>query len=244
VRCRLRVEPGGFEGWGVFRPASMTRARLVRPARMAERRSYLDLFARARLVLCRQERDGWLGIAAQGGDQRFAVEGLAPVHLVEGGQLFEIVTARFDGARLWFDAVDEAGGDPGVAAYLRESLAAMAAPDGLSRKGLTREQRHAYEINYEARARARERDARQEGEHRLRGALRHAGADLRDFADAGDAYRVSFEVDGRRHTSVIRKRDLTVQAAGICLSGQDASFDLQSLVGVLRESQGRGMRWT
>jgi hypothetical protein len=70
--------------------------------------------------------------------------------------------------------------------------------------------------------------------------LAHAGADLRDFADRGDVYRVTYTVDGRRHTSVVNKNDLTVQSAGVCLSGGDRAFDLHSLVGVLREGERKG----
>lgn len=66
-------------------------------------------------------------------------------------------------------------------------------------------------------------------------ALAHAGADLCDFTDVEDSYRVTFTVDGHRHVSVVSKADLTVQSAGICLSGEDEKFDLNSLVGVLRE---------
>jgi hypothetical protein len=83
-------------------------------------------------------------------------------------------------------------------------------------------------------------DARASGERRLREALEHAGATLRDFAERGDVYSVSYTVDGQRHTSIVGKADLGVQTAGICLSGEDRKFDLHSLVGVLREGRGTG----
>src|SRR4051794_20322752 len=52
VRCTLAVEPADFEGFGVFRPASHTLARLVREARMGERLRYIELFPAVRFVLC------------------------------------------------------------------------------------------------------------------------------------------------------------------------------------------------
>jgi hypothetical protein len=237
VHCRLKVEPEDFEGWGVFQAVSHTRANLIARATMSARRKYLVLFPAARLILCQQVHSQWHAIAAHRGDSRFAIEGLAPVRLVAPGEgeLFDTVVARFDGGFFWFDEIDGRG-DPAAAAYLRESLAAMREPRHLKRGGLTAEQRTAYALNYAQRLEEIMKDRKAAAESRLRAALDHAGADLRDYADRGDVYRVTYEVDGRRHTSVVRKDDLTVQTAGICLAGQDRNFDLASLVGVLREA--------
>jgi hypothetical protein len=145
-------------------------------------------------------------------------------------------TDRREGAeRFWFDE-PETRADPAAATALRQALAKMTEPNKLDRPGLMLGQRLAYLLNYRARLKAMVEDERQVGERRLREALAHAGAELRDFAERRDEYRVTFRVNGRQHTSMIRKGDLTVRSAGICLSGRDQNFDLNSLVGVLRES--------
>ena len=239
VVCRLQVTPRDFEGWGVFRPTSATTAELVRPARLSERRQYLDLLPMLRMIVCLHEGDQWLAIPAHRADTRFQIEGLVPVRLVEEAQLFEVPITRFDGAQCWYDGPDPRR-DPGTAAYLREALGRMVEPDQLSRPGLTAEERAAYVANYAPRLQAELEARRDRVEERIRAALAHAGAAFRDYQDRGDVYRITYEVDGRRHVSVVAQQDLSVQVAGICLSGQDRRFDLQSLVGVLREAEGSG----
>jgi hypothetical protein len=239
VRCQLKVEPGDFEGWGVFRPASHSLARLVRAASMAERRRYLELFPAVALILCRKDSRDWSALPANRSDGRFEVEGGIPVRLAEEGDAFDTVRARFDGSQFWFDEADGRA-DPGAAAYLRQSLAALLEPARLDRPGLTAGQREAYAHAHAERLRQEFEDEQARGEGRVRSALAHAGAQLRDFADRGDVYRVTYTVDGRRHTSVVNKSDLTVQSAGVCLSGGDRAFDLHSLVGVLRDGERRG----
>ena len=258
VRCELRGEPADFEGWGVFRPLSYDTARLQRAATMGERRQYLALFPAASLVLCARGATGngdsaaatWLAMPAGRGDARFELTGMAPVRLVEDAELFDTVRARFDGANFWFEDLDGRA-DPGAAAFLRQWIGEMADPRRVDRPGMTAVQREAYAAVYAERlrraeaerlatARAAALDARASGEKRLRDALWHAGAQLRDFADRGDVYSVSYTVDSRRFTSVVRKDDLTVQTAGICLSGEDRKFDLHSLVSVLREGDRTG----
>lgn len=71
-------------------------------------------------------------------------------------------------------------------------------------------------------------------EGRLQDALQMGGGELRDFRDRGDFWQVEWTTrNGEHHTSAISKGDLTVISSGICLSGYDHHFDLQSLVGVI-----------
>src|SRR5688500_16688417 len=51
VACQMRITPRDFEGFGVFKPASHSEAKLVREATMGERRKYLALFPRVLLVV-------------------------------------------------------------------------------------------------------------------------------------------------------------------------------------------------
>lgn len=239
IACRLRVAPSDFEGWGVFRPTSHASARLARPAGLAERRQYLRLFPLVRLVLCCREDPHWLALPAHQGDRRFRIEGLAPVHLVEEAELFEVVQTRFDGANFWFEGVD-ARRDPAAAAYLREALNGLVPPDELARPGLTPEERTAYAVNYCRKEEVRRQAEAERTEGRIRDALAHGGAELVGYLERRDSYRVTYEIGGQRHVSAVAKDDLTVQAAGICLSGQDRRFDLSSLMGVIREAEGTG----
>jgi hypothetical protein len=239
VICQLKVEPRDFQGWGIFRPTSHTAACLVRPARLAERQRYLELFPLLRLILCRHENDQWLAIPAHQADSRFRVQGMLPVYLVEEAQLFEVLETRFDGTQCWFERLD-ARRDPGTAAYLRQALHDLVPPDQLSRSGLTAEERTAYALNYWPRIQAELDAQRDRTEVRLQEALAHAGAELRSYLERDDCYRVEYVVDGRRQVSVVNKQDLSVQTAGICLSGEDEYFDLQSLVGVIRQGLQEG----
>jgi hypothetical protein len=239
VRFTMTIEPRDFGGWGVFRPVSPVEARLVQRATQAQRRQYIELFPAVRLVVCDRANDHRIhALLANVTDDRFQIDGQVSVHLVDDVDLFDTIVARFDGGRFWFDCVD-ARTDPAAAAYLRECWLADVPANKLGRAGLTAGQREAYRVLYDRRAAARRAAESQRGELRLKRALAHAGAAMHDFSEASDLFRVTYTVDGRRHVSVVDKKDLTVQSAGICLSGEDRKFDLASLVGVLREGPRR-----
>lgn len=236
VVCQMRVTPRDFEGFGIFKPTSHADATLVRAANMSERRRYLALFPRVLLVVSTRSSHATMAVPSNAPDGRFSVEGEINVRLAEDVDVFDSVAARFDGSQFWFDELDPRT-DPAAAPYLREAMANMVEPKALDRPSLSPGHRIAYLLRYRARLEAMVVDERTRNERRLREALEHAGAALRDFAEQRDQYRVTYEIDGRRHVSVVRKDNLTVQTAGICLSGRDRDFDLASLVGVLRESR-------
>jgi hypothetical protein len=73
-------------------------------------------------------------------------------------------------------------------------------------------------------------------EKRLQRALKMGGGELQEFRDRDDYWLIEWTSGtGERHSSAIAKNDLTVISAGICLSGEDRNFDLQSLVGVVED---------
>ena len=250
MTCQLKTQPPDFTGWGVFRTTDLMTARLVRPAQLSERRQYLALFPQVRLIACWREEEAWFGSAASFGDSRFHLAGAASIELVDEIQLFDTVCCRFDGQRFWFEETDRRG-DPAVAGFLRTALADLQSPPDIARRGLTAEQRAAYELNFVRLAAGQDEVAGNDGSDplriqvddvaaRLSDSLSHAGAQLVDYLERGDGYRVTYKVGQRSYTSSVNKRDLTVQVAGICLSGEDAKFDLGSLVGVLHEGDHHG----
>ncbi|MEM7248261.1 MAG: hypothetical protein AAF533_23205 [Acidobacteriota bacterium] len=77
------------------------------------------------------------------------------------------------------------------------------------------------------------------GARRLEDALALAGGALIGCRDHGGHWVVEWQGrDGQRHHSAVSKDSLTVVSAGLCLSGQDRDFDLQSLVSVVERAPG------
>ncbi len=247
VVCRLRVAaglPAGFQGLAVLRSLSTSQAEFVRPAGLEESKRYLSLFPSIQLILIQKDKEAaaWCALPAQTGDRRFLVEGLLNVLLCEQGlERFETVKARFDGQLFWYERRDPSR-DPAIAAYLRSRLAqpesdGLPAPaESLHKRGLSAAERQAYDIIRAYLIQA----SRDQIELRLAEALAHAGGQFKSYAERGDQYAVTYEVDGVQHVSAVQRSDLTIASAGICLSGMDRTFDLASLVGVLREARQGG----
>lgn len=243
-RVRVRIEglvltmrvAGALEpGWAILKPLSLDRAAIVRKPGLPQVRSYLGLFPSVRLLLLARGDADWSAVQAQAGDTRFRIDGAVPVHLAVGVEPFERIIARYDGSSFLFQEVDRRR-SPAIAAYLREALRSGISPDTLRKPTLTAEEKEAYRGAFLALEEAR----RNRAETRLGDALGRADAALQSYIEHEDVYTVSFSADGRTHRATVRKDDLTVISAGLCLSGQDQRFDLQSLVGVVQEARTTG----
>ena len=234
--CTLRVAARAQPGWAILKPLSLECAQAIARPTLRQIRDYLALFPAVRLLLLARAGEDWLAVPAERGDRRFRIAGPVRVHLASA-EPFQRIVARFDGGRFWFQEIDRRR-SPAIASYLRGAMAAETPPDALHKPTLTLEEREAYGLAYRA-VEAAQRDRIQV---RLTDALAHAGAVLASYIEREDAFAVTFTVDGHPFRSAVRKDDLTVLVAGICLSGQDRRFDLQSLVGVIREaSEGGGL---
>lgn len=234
--------PQDFEGWGVFKPVNEQSARLIEEASFVQITEYLKLFPSLRVCFAYQLKEQtWLVYPVNESDakQRFiSAETIRPfaVHLVTEGQQFETAIARNVGGVWLFEDIDRRAA-PEDAEQLRESWRNKTSTEELKWKGLTPEMRVCYSIVFNRERVEKERLLEQQqsrGEKRLRDALELGGGSLRDFSDRGDYWLVEWTSrSGEIHSSAISKDDLTVVSAGICLSGEDEKFDLQSLVGVV-----------
>jgi hypothetical protein len=236
--------PEDFEGWGIFLPVSNKEAELLEEASLYQVAEYLQLLKPLRVRLAQRLRgQTWLAYPANESDaqQRFGAARPFIIHLVSEGAQFEQVMARTDGSAFFFEDTDRRS-DPVIAQTLRGELTNNTRVEDLRFANLTPEMQTTFQLAlqpYVPPAKRRHRGSPpdpppQSDEARLHNALQMGGASLEGFADRGDYWTVEWTSrSGERHTSAIGKEDLTVISSGICLSGMDRDFDLQSLVGVI-----------
>jgi len=230
-------KPQKFEGWGLFQAANDQTATLIEEADLPQITAYLQHFPTLRLRLAyRLHNQTWLAYPINEADmrQRFKTIKPVPVHLVTEGAAFEQIIARWNGASCWFEEIDRRD-DPAIAETLQSNLKQQVPVEELQFKDITPEMRALYDLV----AQRTEGFAQpQRDEKRLRQALKLGGGELHQFHDRGEYWTVDWTTsDGVRHTSAIAKNDLTVVSSGICLSGRDRDFDLQSLVGVMEHQE-------
>lgn len=226
-------KPRKFEGWGVFAPEDEQTATVIEEASLPQVAEYLEHFQVFRLRLaCILQGKTWLAYPVNEADarQRLRTVKPMPVHLVTEGMSFEQIVARWDGQSWWFEELDRRG-DPDVVEKLQTAVKQLMPMEEVRFKGTTPEMRTVYNLVIQQ---TEGFSQQHQDEKRLHKALQIGGGKLQQFQDQGDYWRVEWTtVDGEWHTSAIAKTDLTVISSGVCLSGRDRDFDLQSLVGVM-----------
>ncbi len=229
-------DPESFEGWGIFLPQDPKTARVIEEATAPQIEAYLKLLTPLRVILVSQLRGStWLAYPAHQETARQVLPRVQPLpaHWVESGDRFEQIRVAWDGQTCWFQEIDRQV-NPQLAEAMRESLQQLIQVAGLRLKELTPEHRVAYELATQGIEGFVARSQAQQDRERLRQALALGGGMLQHHQDQGDYWLVTWHTaDGQHHHSAIQKSDLTVIGAGICLSGRDRDFDLQSLVGVV-----------
>jgi hypothetical protein len=231
----FKPKPRNFEGWGIFQPVNEKIAAVVDEPNLPQLAEYLQLFVPIRLQLAHVlQGQSWLAYPVNESDvkQRIGFAKPVAVHLVSEGLQFEPIVARWDGHSWWFEEIDRRA-DPMASEELRSALKQLTFPEEVHFKGMTPEMRTVYEL---VTRNLKDFDPKVQDERRLQRALKMGGGELRDFRDRDDYWLVEWTSGtGERHSSAIAKNDLTVMSSGICLSGEDMKFDLQSLVGVVED---------
>jgi len=240
VIYRLKTQKFKKDGFGVFRATDANTAKFVRDAEPYEKDEYLGLLPKVELVLV-YNVGRWLAYPSHTNSfkHRFGVEPrLTSVLCADNVEIMDSVEARFDGGNFWFDSI-KFGSDVEKIEKLRDRLDKQnySITDEVS-SGLTPEERKAFEYAVQFHKEAHMTDI----EKRLHNELDKYGAKLDGFTERGDNVSVKWRDSktNSTYTSVLDKENLNVVVAGICLSGGDKVFDLQSLVGVCRQARNRG----
>lgn len=234
----LTPQPPDFQGWGIFRPISNREAELIEEASLTQIAEYLNLLKPLRLRLAYLlQGQTWLAYPINESDmqQRFGSAKPVAVHLVTEGLAFEPIIARCNGNSWWFDEIDRRA-KPQPTVQLRDRLNQEITPENVRFAGITPEMGTVYELVWKQTESYRQQKQQETTEGKLRQALRQGGGELDTFRDRGEYWQVEWRTADRElHSSAIAKEDLTVISSGICLSGRDRDFDLQSLVGVIEQ---------
>lgn len=234
---QFRTDPRDKVGVGIFRPVSADRAEFMQEASPEEAEHYITCFPLARATTVFFETFWYALPVDLAAARKIGFEALVPVVEYEGfardriAGAFEYIEGHFDGARLWLKHLDPRA-DPFKTEELRKQTDRESA---MQLKGLTPEDRAAIAIAF----------ARKEAQMRLmldcqiRIVLGARGARLESMREFSDG---RIEVVWRSRSShvyrtIVRRQDLSVVSAGICLSGEDRQFDLSSLVGVVHEGE-------
>jgi len=228
---------GDFEGWAILKPCreipkqyTGKYVRVVGSPNLLQIEKYLEQLPNTKVTLSERRKDGWYGFT----HHRPSIE--VRVLLADGVSLFDTVVVHYDPVNYWFAGMDRSI-NPSFGEYLREASNKSTSPDKLDIRGLIPFQRKAYRWQYFL----HKKQVKEVTLETIKRAVEHGTSKFLSYIERKDAYVVTFSLDSEEFRATITKKDFTVMSAGICLSGEDRKFDIQSLTGVIKEGQDRDL---
>jgi hypothetical protein len=236
-------------GWWVLHCDQSTVRRFEAPGSMFEIVQFLNALPRFLVIAVHRLRaDTWLAIPWNTSDatQRgWPHSEPKPVHLVRDAiRPFDIIVARRLRQTLLYDTLDEGLGTSAISEAMRRRFDSGDAAAIIAGTPPEMEAVQTLLADYESEMRRRtleraEAEERNSLGGRLRWHLAFVGAELLGWHEAGEGYEVRWRHDAHEYTMLLR-RDLQIQSAGICLDGTDQSHNLSTIVGVMEEARKRG----
>ncbi|GAG69188.1 unnamed protein product, partial [marine sediment metagenome] len=161
---------------------------------------------------------------------------IVPILLAEGISLFDNIVARWDGKNYWCEEIDNRS-DPSIPEYLKYALNKSIPVDKLNYRGLSPCHREAYKWQFFL----SKEQLKEVTLETIKEAVEHGTGKFLSYIERKDSYVVTFSLDGEEFRSTVMKKNFEVITAGICLSGEDHKFDLQSLTDVVKEGRDRDL---
>lgn len=234
---KLKTSKFKQDGFGIFRATDANHARRLRAANISEVSEYLQLLPKAEFILI-HKHDRWLAYPANQHSfkQKFNKEpDLLTILMADNVEILDSIEARFDGFNFWYENT-KIPENAEIREKLRESIITQEykLPTNLDYSLLAEEAKSfkfACDFHREANKPPLEKQLNKEFEK--------VGASVDRYIERGTNVEVQWKDNHTKktYTSVLNKDTFSVVTAGICLSGGDKKFDLQSLVSVCREGE-------
>ena len=234
IQYKLRVSRRPQRGFGIFRPENSKFASFIREASEEQIERYLGLLPEVKGILVFQTKFWYCIPINQNAYHHLGFIHLTPVLQVSDAQTFDYFVGRFDGHSIWFQELDANCDIEKI-----ETLKEQAKTGKLKKiKGLTPEDKLAFELSIKK----KEEQEVLTLEGRLKAIFSSKGAKLDSYKERANQIEVKWKSPkGEYYTSIIRKKDLTIVSAGICLNNEDVKFDLHSLIGVVSQGEDRSV---
>lgn len=226
ILSKYDVEPKNFVGWAQLKPSFLTKKASVRGnAPGLFKRKYLEVLPSFSLVVTDIEKS--LGYITNT-DNRITTNSPVRFYLAENVELFDTIQVGFDGANFIYNRPLRSEFGKLLNDYLQNNNSKVKLPKGY---------KEAYQYNLFK----KQQELLGNKEYQIKSAIEKAGGQYRSFSDVDNSsVKVSYTIDGESYTSTL-SNNLEVISAGICLSGGDKAFDLQSLISVVKEGQERSL---